>query len=108
VAFVLDEDPVGAFGPDAADEPFGVAVGSWCPRGILTVVMPSEANTASNDAPYLVSRSRMRNRKRGSSVVEVGHEVAGGLGGPRHRRVRGDAETNALTSVRRRRRIDLG
>jgi hypothetical protein len=24
--------------------------------------MPSEANTASKDAPYLVSRSRMRNR----------------------------------------------
>jgi hypothetical protein len=31
VAFVVDEDPVGAFGPDA-DEPFGVAVGSWGPR----------------------------------------------------------------------------
>src|SRR4051812_29145968 len=25
--------------------------------------MPSEANTASKEAPYLVSRSRMRNRK---------------------------------------------
>jgi hypothetical protein len=35
VALVVDEDPVGAFGPDAADEPFGVAVGSWCPRGDL-------------------------------------------------------------------------
>ena len=32
VAFVVDEDSVGAFGPDAADEPFGVAVGSWCAR----------------------------------------------------------------------------
>ena len=32
VAFVVDEDSVGALGPDAADEPFGVAVGSWCPR----------------------------------------------------------------------------
>jgi len=62
VAFVVDEDSVGALGPDAADEPFGVAVGSWCLRGILTVVMPSEANTASKKAPYLVSRSRMRNR----------------------------------------------
>ena len=29
VAFVVDEDSVGALGPDAADEPFGVAVGSW-------------------------------------------------------------------------------
>jgi hypothetical protein len=27
VAFVVDEDSVGALGPDAADEPFGVAVG---------------------------------------------------------------------------------
>ena len=32
VAFVVDEDSVGALGPDAADEPFGLAVGSWCPR----------------------------------------------------------------------------
>jgi hypothetical protein len=32
VAFVVDEDSVGALGPDAADEPFGVAVGLWCPR----------------------------------------------------------------------------
>ena len=32
VALVEDEDSVGAFEPDAADEPFGVAVGSWCPR----------------------------------------------------------------------------
>jgi hypothetical protein len=32
VAFVVDEDSVGALGPHAADEPFGVAVGSWCPR----------------------------------------------------------------------------
>jgi hypothetical protein len=30
VALVVDEDSVGAFGADAADEPFGVAVGSWC------------------------------------------------------------------------------
>jgi hypothetical protein len=32
VAFVVDEDSVGALGPDAADEPFGIAVGSWCAR----------------------------------------------------------------------------
>ena len=29
VVFVVDENFVGALGPDAADEPFGVAVGSW-------------------------------------------------------------------------------
>jgi hypothetical protein len=62
VAFVVDEDAVGALGSDAADEPFGVAVGSWCPRWIFTGSMPSEAKTASNDPLYLVSRSRMRNR----------------------------------------------
>jgi hypothetical protein len=27
-----NEDSVGALGTDGADEPFGVAVGSWCPR----------------------------------------------------------------------------
>ena len=32
VPFVVDEESVRALGPDAADEPFGVVVGSWCPR----------------------------------------------------------------------------
>ena len=32
MAFVVHEDSVGALGPDAADEPLGVAVGLWCPR----------------------------------------------------------------------------
>jgi hypothetical protein len=32
VAFVVDEDLVGALGPDAADEPFDVRVGLWCLR----------------------------------------------------------------------------
>jgi len=32
VALVVDEYSIGALGPDAAPEPFGVAVRSWCPR----------------------------------------------------------------------------
>jgi hypothetical protein len=83
VAFVVDEDSVGALGPDGADEPFGVAVGSWCRGGILTVVMPSEANTASKDAPYLVSRSRTRNRiaetRSSRSATEVERSAFGWL-----------------------------
>ena len=35
VALVVDQDSVGALGPDAADEPFGVAVRSGCPRAIV-------------------------------------------------------------------------
>jgi hypothetical protein len=59
--------------------------------GILTVSMPSEANTASNDAPHLVFADE-ESETRGDSVVEVGHEVADGLRGPHRRRVRGDAK----------------
>jgi hypothetical protein len=61
-----------------------------CAVGILTVSMPSEANTASNDAPHLVFAAE--EPERGDSVVEVGHEVADGLRGPHRRRVRGDAK----------------
>jgi hypothetical protein len=53
--------------------------------------MPSEANTASKKAPYLVSGPD-KEPERGDSVVEVGHEVAGGLCGPPHGGVCGDAE----------------
>ena len=40
VALVVDEDSVGAFGSDAADEPFVVAVGAWCSVGSFTASMP--------------------------------------------------------------------
>jgi hypothetical protein len=53
--------------------------------------MPSEANTASNDAVFGVPVAD-EEPERGNSIIKVDHEVAGGLRGPRHRRVRGDAE----------------
>ncbi|WP_439423091.1 hypothetical protein [Saccharothrix sp. HUAS TT10] len=31
MAFVEDEQSVGGFAPDGADEPFGAGVGSWTP-----------------------------------------------------------------------------
>jgi hypothetical protein len=92
VAFVVDEDSVGAFGPDAADEPFGVAVGSGCPRWDLDRFDAFGGEhciegRAVFGVPVADEEPECRD-----SVVEVGHEVAGGLCGPRHRGVRGDAE----------------
>lgn len=59
VSLVVDQQSVGAFGADVADEPFRVGVRSGRPRRDLTTVMPSEAKTASN----FESRSRIRKRK---------------------------------------------
>ncbi len=63
VSFVVDQQPVGAFGADAADEPFRVAVRPGVRGGIFTTLMPSEAKTASKAAVNLESRSRVKKRK---------------------------------------------
>lgn len=63
VPFVVEQVPVSAFLSDGADESFRVAVRPWCPGGVLMTVTSSEVKTASNAGVYLVSRSRMRNRK---------------------------------------------
>jgi hypothetical protein len=63
VSFVVDQQPVGAFGADAGDEPFRVAVRPGRTGRDLDHVMPSEAKTASKVAVNLESRSRIRKRK---------------------------------------------
>src|SRR4051794_3827447 len=63
VACVVNQHSVGAFGADAADEPFRVAIRPGVRGGLLTMSMPSEAKTASKAAVNFESRSRMRKRK---------------------------------------------
>jgi hypothetical protein len=92
VAFVVDEDSVGALGPDGADEPFGVAVGSWCPRWNLDCRDAFRGEHGIEGRAVLGVPVADEEPERRDSVVEVGHEVAGGLRGPGHRRVGGDAE----------------
>jgi hypothetical protein len=60
VPLVVDQHPVGALGPDAADEPLGKAVRPRRPRWVLTTSTPSAANTASKDPANLESRSRIK------------------------------------------------
>jgi hypothetical protein len=62
VPSVVDQHPIGAFGTDAADEPFREAVRPSVRGGIFTTLMPSEAKTASKGAVNLESRSRIRKR----------------------------------------------
>ena len=55
-----DEHPIGALSPRRAHEALGIGfiLGAWGAVG--SVVIPLEANTASNAAVNLVSRSRIR------------------------------------------------
>ena len=62
VSFVVDQHPVGAFGADAADKSFRVAVCPGRMGRIFTTVIFSEAKTASKASVNLASRSRIRNR----------------------------------------------
>ena len=59
--------------------------------GLLMILMPSAAKTASKEAVNLVSRSRMRNLTAHRLVGEVHREVAGLLGHPVGDRLGGHA-----------------
>jgi hypothetical protein len=52
VALIVDQDPIGALGPDAAREPLGERVARGTRGGVLTTSMPSVANTASKDPVF--------------------------------------------------------
>ena len=63
--------------------------------GVLMILMPSAAKTASKELVYLVSRSRTRN----CAVGEVHREVPGLLGHPVGDRLGGDAADPYETRV---------
>ena len=63
VSRMVNQHPVGAFGADAVDEPFRVAVRPGVRGGILTMSMPSEVKMASRAAVNFASRSRISKRK---------------------------------------------
>jgi hypothetical protein len=92
VAFGADEDPVGALGPDATDEPFNVAVGSWRPRWNLDRLDTLGGEHGIECRAVLGVPVADEEPERRDPVVEVGHEVAGGLRSPPHGRVLGDAK----------------
>ncbi len=72
--------------------PFGVAVGSWCPRWNLHRLDALGGEHRIEGRAVLGVPVADEEPEYRDAVVEVGHEVAGGLRGPRHRGVRGDAE----------------
>jgi hypothetical protein len=63
VAAVEDEEPLEAFSPDGADEPFGGRVRLRRTDRSLTMSMPSLAKTASKLRVNLASRSPITKRK---------------------------------------------
>src|SRR3981081_3704052 len=92
VGFVHDEDMVQGLTPDAPDNPFAVGVHPGNSRRALEVSISSAWKTASNDCPYLPSRSRSRNRRESPTPAKFGGNVSGLL----HRPVPGDAVLGKL------------
>jgi hypothetical protein len=63
VAFVVDEDPVGALGSCCAYPPLGVQFARGVRGGAFTIFRPSLAKISSKAAVNLASRSRTRKLK---------------------------------------------
>src|SRR4051812_47812551 len=61
---VDDEDAVGEFAADGADEAFGDPFARGARTGVLMMRMSVAVKTASNAAVNLAPRSRIRNRNR--------------------------------------------
>ena len=92
VWFVVDQYPVGAFGADAADEPFCVAVR---PRGAGRGRDYGDA-FAGEDGIEGVGEFRVpvadQEKERADLIAQIHQQVAGDLGSPGRGRVRGHPE----------------
>jgi hypothetical protein len=64
VLFTVDQNLVGALGPDAATNRSAKLFAPGVLGGVFTTSMPSPANTASKVSVNFASRSRMKNRHR--------------------------------------------
>ena len=67
VAFVVDQEPVEEFAADRPTKRSAIAFALGARTGVLMIRMSMAVNTASKAAVNLLSRSRMRNRKRRSA-----------------------------------------
>jgi hypothetical protein len=65
MGLVEDQKPVEQLAAQSADQSFADRVGSRACAGLVMICMPSAANTASNAAVNLVSRSLITKRSRG-------------------------------------------
>ncbi len=92
MSLVVDQHPVGAFGADAADEPFRVAVRLRRPRRDLDHVDAFGGEDGIEGGGEFGVPVADEEAKRAGLIIEVHQEVAGGLGGPGCGRVGGHAE----------------
>jgi hypothetical protein len=99
VLFVVDQHAVGAFGADAADEPFRVAVRLGCARRDLD---DGDGFGAEHGIEgFGEFRVPVADQKVESAelITEVHQEVPGGLGSPGRGRVRGHPEEMDLSGA---------
>jgi hypothetical protein len=92
VSLVVDQQSVGAFVADAANEPFGVAVRSGCPGRDLDHIDAFGGEDGIEGGGELGVPVADQEAEGGDPLAEVHQEVAGGLGGPGCARVGGHAE----------------
>jgi hypothetical protein len=92
VAFVVDQNPVGAFASDAAYESLGVAIGSWGAGWGLHGVDAFAGTDGVERCGELRVSVADEEAKLSGALVQVGDEVSRRLGGPGGGGVGGDAE----------------
>jgi hypothetical protein len=92
VSFVVDQHPVGAFGADAADEPFRITVRPGRPRRDLDHGNAFGVKDGIEGSGELGIPVADQEAEGADLVTEVCQKVAGSLGGPSRGRVRGHTE----------------
>jgi len=92
VPFAVDQDPVGALSPDAADEPLGKAVRPGRPRWDLDYVDAFGGEHRVEGSGELGVPVTDQEPKHGCAIAEVHHQVACLLRRPRRCQTSGDAK----------------
>ena len=92
VSLVVDQQPVGAFGADAAYEPFGVAVRSGRARRDLDYGDAFGGEDGIKGSSEFAVPVTDQKAEGADAVTEVHQQVASGLSGPGRRGVSGHAE----------------
>ena len=98
VAFVSDEEPVQALGPDAPDETLGEGIGTWCPDRCLDDPSANRSHHFVEGSDELGVAILDQELHHTILVIERYDEVSRLLGDPASDRVFGDASEEDLAS----------
>lgn len=82
VSLVVDQQSVGVLLEDAANEPLGIAVRSWCARRNLDHIETFGGEDGIESGGERGALVADQEAKRGDPLAEVHQQVSGGSGGP--------------------------